>query len=408
MYYFNIVMTFFVLQDIEYNISPKNLKLSFSTNDDYENEKILNPSLRKYINNVKSLISKYDRQWNIYKKYTYPYEFIHTNIPDLSLTISKIKPISRAFYKLIEIYNLNNILNKSEPIQTFHLAEGPGGFIEATAFLRNNKQDKYYGMTLIKENNAKVPNWKKIKNLFNNYENINIIYGEDNTGDLFNHKNLKYCNHHFKNSMDIITGDGGFDFSDDFNNQEKNVTRLILTQVAYAITMQKRGGSFILKIFDIFQNVTLQIIYLLSCFYGKVVIMKPNTSRYANSEKYLVCKFFKYDSSKEITHKFINILKILENIDFKKYALTNIIDIPIQFYYLSRIKEINATLGHKQIDNILNTIKLINFKDKTNKINTLKTTNIQKCITWCIKNNIPYTKNYEYRNTFLGYKTKEL
>ena len=35
----------------------------------------------------------------------------------------------------------------------------------------------------------------------------------------------------YKNSMDVITADGGFDFSVDFNNQEQLAFRLILTQV---------------------------------------------------------------------------------------------------------------------------------------------------------------------------------
>jgi len=401
-------MTFFILQDIDYRLKAKNLKLSFINNSEFNDMKVLNPSLKKYLNTIKSMINDYEKQWNIYKKYTYPYEFVHTNIPDLSFSISNLKPISRAFYKLVEIYNSNNILNSNSPINTFHLAEGPGGFIEATAYLRNNSEDQYFGMSLIEKNNNRIPNWKKISNLYNRYKNINIIYGKDNTGDLFNHENLIYCRDNFKNSMDIITADGGFDFSDDFNNQEKNVTRLILTQIAYALAMQKKNGSFILKIFDIFQPISLHLIYILSCFYGKVIIMKPNTSRYANSEKYIVCKFFKYENTDEITDKFINILKILENIDFTKYALSGLIDIPIQFYYLSRIKEINAILGHKQIDNILNTLKLINYKDKTTKMNTLQNSNIQKCIAWCVKNNIPHSKNYEYKNTFLGYKTKNL
>ena len=35
----------------------------------------------------------------------------------------------------------------------------------------------------------------------------------------------------------------------------------------------------------------------------------------------------------------------------------SILDIPIQNYYVNSINEINAILGHQQIDNILNTIK---------------------------------------------------
>ena len=61
-----------------------------------------------------------------------------------------------------------------------------------------------------------------------------------------------------------------------------------------------------------FNQCTFQAIYLLSCFYKKIVITKPYTSRYANSEKYIVCKKFRFNETDNITTKFINILKILE------------------------------------------------------------------------------------------------
>ena len=51
--------------------------------------------------------------------------------------------------------------------------------------------------------------------------------------------------------------------------------------------MQKKNGHFVLKIFDIFEDCTIDILYLLSSFYEKVIVMKPYTSRYANSEKYV-------------------------------------------------------------------------------------------------------------------------
>ncbi len=400
-------MSFFILQEIKYNIQPENLKITFIENVELNLQKNLNPSLKVYLNSSKSNISVYSEKWNNFKKYTYPYEFVHTTIPDLTCSISKLKPISRAFYKLIEIYRNNNLVNYDRPITTFHLAEGPGGFIEATNYIRKNKNDHYYGMTLM-EDKSSIPNWYKMKNLLKENENIHIEYGADNTGNLFNHKNLIYCRDKFRNKMDIITADGGFDFSADFNNQENNAFRLILTQIAYAICMQKQNGSFILKVFDIFNQSTFQAIYLLSCFYKKIVITKPYTSRYANSEKYIVCKNFRFNETDNITTKFINILKILENIDFKRYSINTIINVPIQMYYLSRVKEINAILGHKQIDNINNTIKLINYKDKQGKISMLQNNNIQKCINWCMKNNIPYNKNYEYKNIFSGYKIKNL
>ena len=172
--------------------------------------------------------------------------------------------------------------------------------------------------------------------------------------------------------------------------------------------MQKYNGHFILKMFDVFEKSSVNIIYLLSCFYDSVIISKPHTSRYANSEKYIICKNFKFNNTEEISIKFINILKVLETIDFNKSLITSIINIPMQAYYISHVKEINAIFGQQQIDNILSTIKIITHKDRKNeKIQHLKSNNIQKCITWCTKNKIPHKKNYHTTNIFLGESRKK-
>ena len=398
-------MTYYLLPQIEYTIKESNLKLTILQSESNACKKEY--SLKKYLSKIKGLIDKHLKDWDVIKKYTNTYEFIHTTIPGQKVSVSKIKPISRAFFKLIEIYNTHNIFESTMPIKSFHLAEGPGGFIEATAYIRNNSNDIYYGMTLI-DKDGNIPGWKKAETMLKKYENIKIEYGADEKGDLYNHKNLLYCKQNFKNSMNIITADGGFDFSQDYNNQEKNAFRLIFTQVAYAITMQKFNGTFILKIFDILEKSTMQVLYLLSCFYENIIISKPYTSRNANSEKYIVCKGFKFKDTSNISTKFINILTIFETLDFDKYTVFSILDIQLQSYYYTQVTEINAILGHQQIDNILNTIKIITHKDRKNeKIQHLKTTNIQKCINWCINNKMPYNNNYQSNNIFLGERTKK-
>jgi len=399
-------MTYYILPQIEYIIKDSNLKLTILPSESNVCRKEY--SLKRYLSKIKGLIDKHLKDWDVIKKYTNTYEFIHTIIPGQKISVSKIKPISRAFFKLIEIYNIHNIfLSNNTPIKSFHLAEGPGGFIEATAYIRNNSNDVYYGMTLI-DKDGNIPGWKKAEEMLMKYKNIKIEYGSDGKGDLYNHQNLKYCKQTFKNSMDIITADGGFDFSQDYNNQEKNAFRLIFTQVAYAITMQKYNGTFILKVFDILEKSTIQVLYLLSCFYENIIISKPNTSRNANSEKYIVCKGFKFKDTSNISIKFINILTIFETLDFDKYTVFSILDIPLQSYYYTQVTEINAILGHQQIDNILNTIKIITHKDRKNeKIQHLKLTNVQKCINWCINNKISYNKNYQSNNIFLGERTQK-
>ncbi len=396
-------MIYYTLPQINYTISCHDLKLIINEKSE---DKKNSCSLKKYLSKIKGLIDYHILDWDTVKKYTNTYEFIHTIIPNQKMSISKVKPISRAFFKLIEIYNRHSIFSNNTPIKSFHLAEGPGGFIEATAYIRDNEHDNYYGMTLLNENNN-TPNWKKAEHVLKKYKNITIENGVDNTGNLYNHLNLLYCKKKYKNSMNIITADGGFDFSDDYNNQEINAYRLIFTQISYAIVMQKYNGHFILKIFDIFEKCTTEILYILSCFYKKIIICKPDTSRIANSEKYIVCKFFKYSDTENISNRFINIIKVLEKVDFNIYVISSMLNIPVHFYFMKNVLEANAILGHQQIENILYTIKIITHKDrKHDKLLSLKNNNIQKCINWCINNNIPYNKNYQSNNIFLGERTK--
>ena len=136
-------MSYFLLPEIN------NIKNYINITNDKTNNLAISVTLNGYLNNVKKQIDENNDNWDFIKKYTNPYEFIHTIIPGNKISVSKLKPLSRSFYKMIEISNLLNIFDnyKDCNINTFHLAEGPGGFIEATNDLRNNENDNYKGMT---------------------------------------------------------------------------------------------------------------------------------------------------------------------------------------------------------------------------------------------------------------------
>ena len=78
----------------------------------------------------------------------------------------------------------------------------------------------------------------------------------------------------------------------------------------------------------------------------------------------------------------------------------------MQLYFKNQIEEINSIIIQQQIENILNTIKLISnyTKNKNEKIDNIKSQNIQKCINWCINNNIPYNKYINSSNIFINDK----
>ena len=385
-------MSYFLLPEIN------NIKNYINVTNDETNNLAISVTLNSYLNNVKKQIDEDNDNWDFIKKYTNPYEFIHTIIPGNKISVSKLKPLSRSFYKMIEISNLLNIFDnyKDCNINTFHLAEGPGGFIEATNYLRNNENDNYKGMTLINED-PNVPGWKKSENFLNKNKNIFIEYGATGTGDLLNINNLKYCYDKYNNSMDVITADGGFDFSVDFNHQEILATKLLFAQVSFALMMQKKNGHFILKIFDIFSKTTLDILYLLSSVYKQVYIVKPNTSRLANSEKYIVCKYFK-GASQALLFNIFNEYPKLESIQY----ISSLFDFPLDLFFINKIEEYNAIFGQQQIENISSTLNIIHCKNKNEKIEILKKNNINKCIQWCEKNNISYNKSATLTNIFMN------
>jgi 23S rRNA U2552 (ribose-2'-O)-methylase RlmE/FtsJ len=339
--------------NLDFNIIYKNNKSQASIVSD-ANDIIICYSLYNYLHLLKQTIDEYYEYWDILKKITNPYEYIHTIVPNHKCSLCKHKPLSRSFFKMIEIIDTFSFLNEHTNIQSFHLAEGPGGFIEAFNYKRNNKQDTYYGMTLISDN-INIPSWKKATQLLSNNKNIKIEYGASKTGDLFLKENLIYCYKKYFRTMDYITADGGFDFSLDFNNQEDMSFKLILSQVFFALVMQKQGGNFILKIFDVFKIKTIEVIYLLCNLYENVFIFKPNTSRCANSEKYIICRNYKNNNKKIITNIIENFDLLINKVDMI-YSLFN-----IQFnqLFITKLQEINSIYGQQQLENIKNTINLI-------------------------------------------------
>ena len=388
-------MAFFLLPRTN-NLLYKNIEY---TNIDGIPTSVVSQSLSYYLYNIKEKITSREKQWDIYKKYTNPYEYIHTVVPLKKKSVSKYKPLSRSYFKMVEIINTFHV-NYVEPISSFHLAEGPGGFIEAFVKIRNCKQDTYIGMTLLdeKKKHSNIPAWKKSELFFKTNANVVLENGIDETGNILSLDNFKYVSQKYPSKMDFITADGGFDFSIDFNQQECFIGKLLFAQVAYALCLQKYKGNFVLKLFDCFMQHTIDILYILSSFYEKVYVMKPQTSRYANSEKYIICMGFLHDNH-QLFYPYL--IKCFEKMLESQTNPLRFLNVDISHLFVKKIEEYNAIFGQKQIQNIHYTLSLMETKTKLDKIEILIKTNIQKSTNWCIKYNIPHNLLNASTNIFL-------
>ena len=203
-------MAGYIINDYIFSINEKDISPCYDEN--FTGEFLINVSLKEYLTNIKAEIDNVQEKWDIVKKVTNKYEYINSCVSVegtkvVTSSVCKHKPISRSYFKMIEI------LNKFDPkfmrmnnIRTFHLAEGPGGFIEAISRIRQNKNDVYCGMTLM-DNDIDVPKWSKITNLMKEISNIKLVYGPKNDGNLYLKHNLDFVCKHYENSIHFITGD---------------------------------------------------------------------------------------------------------------------------------------------------------------------------------------------------------
>ena len=364
-------------------------------------------------------------EWEEVKKITNPYEFIHAFNPKSKYndnrSVSTIKPLSRSFFKMIEMINeFCSFLAKSRAkngeensaISTVHIAEGPGGFIEALRYIRKGcKYDFSFGMTLVKYDknqykNVHVPGWQKSHFFIINNPEVYILNGADGTGDIYKTENINFLNNEVRNKSnikhngnsgaDFVTADGGFDFSIEYNYQEQSSCKLIFSQILCALKCQKKNGTFICKFFDFNLYFTVEMLYLLYTLYESVVIYKPFTSRIANSEKYIICTNFKGMESLQVDNFLDKLFDVLEEWNtYKEHTINHIFEkIPTDF--IEKIKIINAEIIDYQVKYINIAIDII----KTKKINDKKwyETNInmqiQKAKEWCVKYNIPCSSSF--------------
>ncbi len=344
------------------------------------NELIVNKNLYEELRKTKTLIDDHIHEWDKYKKKLNEYEYIYTSNNHYK-NICKINPVSRSFFKMVEIIHDFNI--------DIHgniacIAEAPGGFVESFLYHnKNNTISTIHGITLLSKD-KKIPYWNPqlCKSPL-----LTIYSGKDKTGDIYNFSNsLDFIKKVGRHSCDIVTSDGGFDYSTDFNNQEKSSYKLILNEILITLNIQKKGGIFICKLFDLFYESTIKLLYILYLSYDKISFIKPKTSRPSNSEKYIVCQGYR-GFNKDIS----NLLC--------KYKETDFLPIQLSDFFLDKITIFNQYFINEQIKCIQLIISNIKRKGYTRNINKQF---IKNAVQWCETYNMPINTKCIYLHRTFG------
>lgn len=230
---------------------------------------------------------------------------------------------------------------------------GPGGFTEYVLW-RKNWEAKGFGFTLKKENDFKLDEFYAASP-----DTFDPFYGVKEDGNVFDQKNIEsFTNYVLKQTgtgVHFMMADGGFSVEGQENIQEILSKQLYLCQCIVALSIVRERGHFVCKLFDVFTPFTVGLIYLMYKCFQKITICKPNTSRPANSERYLVCKWKKSDTDTIQRHLFDINCAMWEppnkNVDTLELVPLSVLQNDEKFY--NYIVESNNLIGRNQIIGLL-------------------------------------------------------
>lgn len=360
-------------------------------------------TLYQYRNNINTYEEMFttDKNWEYYKKIVNPFELVYTQkkYDDFPESISSVRPLSRSYFKMVELLDVTQFFSKPhtlKTIKTAHVCEGPGGFIEA---IFDKAADSHCTVQTsvaitLKSKFNNVPGWKKAAAFLKKNPSIRILYGEDNTGDIMKPENQQYfidyaIHPYYGGKVDIFTADGGFDFSCDYMKQEQMVFPLLLASTKMGFEVLKKGGAFILKIFDFFHKSTTDLLYILSFHFEEWTVYKPAMSRPCNPEHYFIGKGF-VGCSEEI----FDTLRLWCTFFETNTPLESLLKMEYPPEFTSLLLQLRTTSFQLQIQYLERVFHLIKIGEKNEVL-------IQKCLQtnqglsreWCKRFKVPIAAN---------------
>ena len=238
--------------------------------------------------------------WELLKKMVNPFEMVYTHdTPDYHPSIAVIKPLSRSYFKMIEMLDVLDfyalIPKQTHKIRTAHIAEGPGGFIQAVVETvdRHHKILSQATAMTLKPVDSRVPGWRRATTFLQKNRNVKLHYGADSTGDIYNLDNQASFVKEATPGTALFTADGGFDFSVNYKLQEQNVFHLLVCSALIGVQTLNQDGAMVIKLFDLYSDATKALIATLSRNFREWQIYKPAMSRPCNSEHYFLGRGFR-------------------------------------------------------------------------------------------------------------------
>jgi len=309
---------------------------------------------------VISHISLYDSEitYADILRYIIPNHLLVSGIPVKNTFVNKQIFKSVVYFDLVEIYNTHHMIDNKHTMNSLHV--GPNAE-ESKESLFSKRIMKYEGdnhICLAEMNNV---TYKQIRGL-----KYNTIFYE-------------------------LT---------DVSNVNTYVIQLIQV-LMLLINNQCENGSCIIKINYTFHKPVIDMLFILSSMYDKVYITKPTSSNIVTHEKYIVCCDYDEETRELNKSNYTTLFHFLRKYS-REQNIVRLLDYELPCSFMNKIDDINLIYGQQQLEFMNTIISIMKHKNKVDRLDQALKLNIQKALQWCVRNNVPYNREYsEKTNLFL-------
>jgi len=269
--------------------------------------------------------------------------------------------VSNAWMKMYETMTLVD-LPKAGEWNTFHIAEAPGNFILAiNHYIYNHKPQMHW-------------NWhaNSFKDIFGSKDgqylddNYGImksypdkwLFGSDSDGDITSPSNIETFAEIFPGTLNFVTSDVKYvPLVEDYNEEENQNIPVQMGHLLISLRTLKKGGTALLKEFTFMETAKISQLWLLACVFKELHIIKPVTSRPANSEVYVLCKGYKANLTDMQMLRLMNYMRYIRYLTSGAPGIFQLLDIPKAF--VGAVIKLNEQLADQQKSGLKRNLELV-------------------------------------------------
>ncbi|XP_037086421.1 cap-specific mRNA (nucleoside-2'-O-)-methyltransferase 2-like [Pollicipes pollicipes] len=204
---------------------------------------------------------------------------------------------TQAWCKFYELLSLGSVLPPAcadgGRLVSLHLCEAPGAFVTALnhyCILNGVEEWDWHATTLNPYYEANPLSRMISDDRFILHTLSRWHFGADDTGDLMNPANADHLIEVTGAGVNLVTADGSVDCQGEPAEQERIVAGLHHCEVWCALRALQPGGTLVVKMFTFYESGSVCLLFLLSCCFAEVSVVKPSCSKSGNSEVYVMCR----------------------------------------------------------------------------------------------------------------------